>query len=253
MKSVVWWSIGLLFGTGDPHSKVLCGSEEMRPGQTCDRTQYGLTATETYEEKRQEAIDSANSFNGGGRWVTFGIGAGIAALCGWRLAIAIRRRASGARPVTPGRARTAGGLRPAARIRPGCRARARTADRLRSAAGIRPGCRARARTADQLRPAAGIRAAGIPAAGVPVRQDFPQQPEFAPAQGTQEQPGFAPEQRAQEQPGFAPPHGVPQQAALQQPGFAPAQGAHPQSGFAPAGIPATGGVPAARIRPSAGA
>jgi hypothetical protein len=103
VKSVVWWSIGLLFGlglvalglfgSGDPSSKVLCGSDEMRPGQTCDRTQYGQTTSETYEEKRQEAIDSANTFNGGGRWVTFGIGAGIAGLCGWRLVVAIRRRA----------------------------------------------------------------------------------------------------------------------------------------------------------------
>lgn len=110
MKSVVWWSIGLLFGlglvalglfgSGEPSSKVLCGSEEMRPGQTCDRTQYGQTTSETYEEKRQAAIDDAATFKGGGRWVTFGIGAGIAGLCGWRLVVALRRR--GAVPATPG-------------------------------------------------------------------------------------------------------------------------------------------------------
>jgi hypothetical protein len=110
VKSVVWWSIGLLFGlslvslglfgSGDPNSKVLCGSEEMRPGQTCERTQYGQTSTETYEEKRQESIDSANTFKNGGRWVTVGIGAGIGALCGWRLVVAVRRRArQGSGPV----------------------------------------------------------------------------------------------------------------------------------------------------------
>ncbi|WP_284747189.1 hypothetical protein [Amycolatopsis sp. RTGN1] len=110
MKSVVWWSIGLLFGlglvalglfgSGEPSAKVLCGSEEMRPGQTCDRTQYGQTTSETYEEKRQDSIDTANTFKNGGRWVTFGIGAGIGALCGWRLTVAIRRRAGqGSGPV----------------------------------------------------------------------------------------------------------------------------------------------------------
>ena len=108
MKSVVWWSIGLLFGlgmvalglfgSGEPSAKVLCGSEEMRPGQTCDRTQYGQTTSETYEEKRQDSIDTANTFKNGGRWVTFGIGAGIGALCGWRLVVAIRRRAGQAVP-----------------------------------------------------------------------------------------------------------------------------------------------------------
>ncbi|GLY41997.1 hypothetical protein Amsp01_080200 [Amycolatopsis sp. NBRC 101858] len=72
---------------------MLCGSEEMRPGQTCDRTQYGQTTSETYEQKRQDSIDTANTFKNGGRWVTFGIGAGIGALCGWRLVVAVRRRA----------------------------------------------------------------------------------------------------------------------------------------------------------------
>jgi hypothetical protein len=109
VKSVVWWSIGLLFGLGlmalglfgtGNSGKVLCGSEEMRPGQTCDRTQYGQTTSETYEEKHQEAIDDAKTFQGGGRWVTFGIGAGIAGLCGWRLVVAVRRRAGhGSGPV----------------------------------------------------------------------------------------------------------------------------------------------------------
>ncbi|MEV8610617.1 hypothetical protein AB0383_22245 [Amycolatopsis sp. NPDC051373] len=110
MKSVVWWSVGLLFGLGlmalgvfgtGSSGKVLCGSDEMRPGQTCDRTQYGVTSSETYEEKLQESIDDAKTFEGGGRWVTFGIGAGIAAACGWRLVVAIRRRANqGSGPVS---------------------------------------------------------------------------------------------------------------------------------------------------------
>ncbi|MET7997364.1 hypothetical protein ABZU76_41455 [Amycolatopsis sp. NPDC005232] len=89
-----------VFGTGSS-GKVLCGGDEMRPGQTCDRTQYGVTSSETYEEKLQESIDDANTFKGGGRWVTFGIGAGIAAACGWRLVVAIRRRANqGSGPVS---------------------------------------------------------------------------------------------------------------------------------------------------------
>ncbi|WP_328611834.1 hypothetical protein OG943_22845 [Amycolatopsis sp. NBC_00345] len=54
---------------------------------------YGQTSSETYEEKLQEAKDDAKTFQGGGRWVTFGIGTGIAAACGWRLVVAIRRRA----------------------------------------------------------------------------------------------------------------------------------------------------------------
>jgi hypothetical protein len=101
MKSVVWWSVGLLFGlglmalglfgSGQPSTKVLCGTEEMRPGQTCEKTMYGQTSSETYEQKLQQSIDDAKSFEGGGRWVTFGIGAGIAAGCGWRLVVAIRR------------------------------------------------------------------------------------------------------------------------------------------------------------------
>ncbi|MEU4672381.1 hypothetical protein AB0F91_31490 [Amycolatopsis sp. NPDC023774] len=109
MKSVVWWSVGLLFGLGlmalglfgtGSSGKVLCGSDEMRPGQTCERTQYGVTSSETYEEKLQESIEDEKTFEGGGRWVAFGIGAGIAAACGWRLVVAIRRRASqGAGPV----------------------------------------------------------------------------------------------------------------------------------------------------------
>ncbi|MEW2499732.1 hypothetical protein AB0878_04515 [Amycolatopsis sp. NPDC047767] len=111
MKSVVWWSIGLLFGlglvalglfgSGEPSTKVVCGGAEMRPGETCETTQYGLKSSKTYEEKLQESVDSAKSFEGGGRWVTFGIGAGIAALCGWRLVVAVRRRAGrGSGPVS---------------------------------------------------------------------------------------------------------------------------------------------------------
>ncbi len=109
MKSVFWWSVGLLFGLGlmaigvfgtGSSGKVLCGNDEMQPGQTCERTQYGQKSSETYEEKRQESIDAAKTFEGGGRWVTFGIGAGIAGLCGWRLVVAIRRRAGqGSGPV----------------------------------------------------------------------------------------------------------------------------------------------------------
>ncbi|GAA1960319.1 hypothetical protein [Amycolatopsis minnesotensis] len=101
MKSVVWWSIGLLFGlalmalgafgTGDSGG-VLCGSEAMRPGTYCETTSYGTKSRKSYEEKRQEAIDAANTFKSGGRWVTLGIGAVVAAGCGWRLAVAIRRR-----------------------------------------------------------------------------------------------------------------------------------------------------------------
>jgi hypothetical protein len=198
VKSVVWWSIGLLFGlglvalglfgTGDPNSKVLCGSDEMRPGQTCDRTQYGLTTSETYEEKRQEAIDSANSFNGGGRWVTFGIGAGIAGLCGWRLVVAIRRRA---RQAVPGQQVGFGppqGAGPVAQTVPG------------QQAGFAP-------------------PPGYAPQGYPVRQDFPQQP------GYQQQPGFAPPQGFGQQPGFAPPQGV-QQAPP--PGYQPPRGPYQQ-------------------------
>jgi hypothetical protein len=172
VKSVVWWSIGLLFGlglvsiglfgTGDPGSKVLCGSEEMRPGQTCERTQYGQTSTETYEEKRQESIDSANAFNNGGRWVTVGIGAGIGALCGWRLVVAVRRRAG------------------------------RTVPGQQTGFGPPPGY-----------PQQGYQPQGFPA-----RQDFPQQPGFPhqqqgfpPPQGFQQAPP----------PGYQPPRGPYQQ------------------------------------------
>ncbi|WP_326836442.1 hypothetical protein VSH64_16275 [Amycolatopsis rhabdoformis] len=117
MKSVVWWSIGALFGlalmalglfgSGSASGTVLCGSEHMKPGDTCERTQYGLTATETYEEKLQESVADAKTFEGGGRWVTFGIGTAIAGACGWRLVVAIRRRANrgsgaGVAPVGPG-------------------------------------------------------------------------------------------------------------------------------------------------------
>ncbi|SEP45910.1 hypothetical protein [Amycolatopsis saalfeldensis] len=103
MKSVIWWSIGLLFGLGlmaiglfgtmSDSDIVLCGSETMQPGETCETTTYGQKSSETYEEKLQESKDDKASFEGGGRWVTFGIGAGIGALCGWRLVVAIRRKA----------------------------------------------------------------------------------------------------------------------------------------------------------------
>jgi hypothetical protein len=177
VKSVVWWSIGLLFGlglvalglfgSGDPNSKVLCGSEEMQPGQTCDRTQYGQTTSETYEEKRQETIDSANTFNGGGRWVTFGIGAGIAGLCGWRLVVAIRRRAGQAVP------------------------------------GQQVG----------FGPPQGYAPQGFPARqDFPQQPGFQQQPGFAPPQGFQQQ-GFTPPQGVQQTPppGYQPPRGPYQQ------------------------------------------
>jgi hypothetical protein len=154
-ESVVWWSVGLLFGlglmalglfgSGEP-GKVLCGSEEMRPGQTCDRTQYGQTSSETYEEKRQEAIDDAATFKGGGRWVTFGIGTVIAGACGWRLVVAIRRRAGQ-------------GSGPVARTVPG------------QQAGFAP-------------------MPGHPPQGFPVRQDFPQQPGFQQQQGFPPPQGF---------------------------------------------------------------
>ncbi len=171
MKSVVWWSIGLLFGlslvalglfgSGEPSSKVLCGSEEMRPGQTCERTQYGQKTSETYEEKRQEAIDSANTFKNGGRWVTFGIGAGIGALCGWRLVVAIRRRA-GQGATVPGQQ-----------------------------TGFGP-------------------APGYPPQGFPARPDFPQQPGFPQQAGFQQQTGFQQQPSFPQQPGFSPPQIVPQ-------------------------------------------
>ncbi|WP_051124841.1 hypothetical protein [Amycolatopsis benzoatilytica] len=102
MKSVIWWSIGLLFGlglvaiglfsTGDTTGgKVLCGGEEMRPGTYCEETSYGQKSQHTYEEKLQDQIDSAKSFNNGGNWITAGVGGVIAAGCGWRLVVAIRR------------------------------------------------------------------------------------------------------------------------------------------------------------------
>ncbi|QWF83615.1 hypothetical protein [Amycolatopsis sp. CA-230715] len=101
MKSVVWWSVGLLiglalmalgaFGTVG-NGGVLCGSEAMRPGTYCETTSYGTKSRKSYEEKRQEAIDDANAFQSGGRWITLGIGAVVAAGCGWRLVVAIRRR-----------------------------------------------------------------------------------------------------------------------------------------------------------------
>ena len=175
MRSVVWWSIGLLFGlslvslglfgTGDPNSKVLCGGEEMRPGQTCERTSYGQKSSETYEEKRQESIDSANTFNNGGRWVTFGIGAGIGALCGWRLVIAIRRRAGqGSGPVArPVLAQQQPGFAPPP---------------------------------------------GYAPQGYPQQPGFPHQPGFP-----QQQPGFPPPQGFQQPPppGYQPPRGPYQQ------------------------------------------
>lgn len=192
MKSVIAWSIGLLFGLGlmalglfgtaDPTGgKVLCGSEEMRPGETCEKTQYGQKSTETYEEKRQEAIDDAKSFEGGGRWVTFGIGTVIAAGSGWRLVVAVRRRAKR-------------GSAPAAQTAPGF--------------GPQPG----------LQPQ-----------GYPVQQNFQPQQGFAPQQGfpapqpgfPQQQPGFAPPQ----QPGY------PQSGGFQQPpppGYQPPRGPHQQ-------------------------
>ncbi|WP_329064839.1 hypothetical protein [Amycolatopsis sp. NBC_01480] len=117
MKSVIWWSIGLLcglglmaiglFGTMSGTDIVLCGSEHMQPGETCETTSYGQKSSETYEEKLQESKDDKANFEGGGRWVTFGIGAGIGALCGWRLVVAIRRRAKqgsgpAAQAVAPG-------------------------------------------------------------------------------------------------------------------------------------------------------
>ncbi|WP_410641559.1 hypothetical protein [Amycolatopsis sp. lyj-346] len=195
MKSVVWWSVGLLFGlglmalglfgSGDPGSKVLCGSEEMRPGQTCDKTRYGQTSSETYEEKRQEAIDDAASFNGGGRWVTFGIGTVIAGACGWRLVVAIRRRA--------GR-----GSGPAART------------------------------------VQGQQAGFAPMPGHPP-QGFPQQPGFPQEQGYQQQPGFPQQQGYQQQPGFPQQQGYQQQPGFQQQGFPPPQGFQqpPPPGYGP--------------------
>jgi hypothetical protein len=117
MKSVIWWSIGLLFGlamvalnlfyksTGD--DIVLCGSERMQPGETCETTTYGQKSSETYEEKLQKSKDDQASYDAGGKWVQLGVEAGISALCGWRLVVAVRRRArqgSGAvaQTVTPG-------------------------------------------------------------------------------------------------------------------------------------------------------
>ncbi|MFI5610662.1 hypothetical protein [Amycolatopsis sp. NPDC051903] len=178
MKSVVWWSVGLLFGLGllalglfgsGGSTKVLCGTEEMQPGQTCEKTQYGLTSSETYEEKLQESIDDGKSFEGGGRWVTFGIGAGIAAACGWRLVVAIRRRANqGSGSV----AQTVPGQQP----------------------GFAP-------------------PPGFPQQGFPVRQDFQQQPGFPQQPGFQQQSGFQPPRGFQQppSPGSQPPQGPHQQ------------------------------------------
>ncbi|WP_206788885.1 hypothetical protein [Amycolatopsis sp. MtRt-6] len=175
MKSVVWWSVGLLFGLGlmalglfgsGGSGKVLCGGEEMRPGQTCEETRYGQTSSETYEEKRQEAIDDAATFKGGGRWVTFGIGTVIAGACGWRLIVAIRRRAGqGSGPVA------------------------------QTAPGQQPG----------FVPPPGYPAQGYPAQGLPAHQNFPQQPGFQ-QPGFQQQPGFPPPQGFQQPPppGYGP-------------------------------------------------
>ena len=150
MKSVVWWSVGLLFGLGlmalglfgsGGSGKVLCGGEEMRPGQTCAKTRYGQTTSETYEEKRQQALDDAATFKGGGRWVTFGIGTVLAGACGWRLIVAIRRRAGqGSGPVAP------------------------------TVPGQQPGF--------------------VPPPGFPAQQHFPQQPGFPQQQGFPPPQGF---------------------------------------------------------------
>ncbi|MFJ7216606.1 hypothetical protein [Amycolatopsis sp. NPDC098790] len=194
MKSVVWWSVGLLFGlgfmalglfgSGEPSGKVLCGSEEMRPGQTCDRTQYGQTTSETYEEKRQEAIDDAATFKGGGRWVTFGIGTAIAAACGWRLVVAVRRR-SGAGSV----AQAVPGQQPGFGPPPGYPAQDHPVQTYPA----------------QAFSAQSSPVQGYPPHGHPAQQDLRQQPGFAPAQG------FPPPQGVQQPPGYQPPRGPHQQ------------------------------------------
>lgn len=168
-----------LFGSGEPSDKVLCGSEEMRPGQTCDRTQYGQTTSETYEEKRQESIDAAATFKGGGRWVAFGIGAGIAGLCGWRLVVAIRRKAGrGPGPVVG----TVSGQQPGFAPQPGY--------------PQQPGFQ---QQGFQQQP-------GFPPQG------FQQQPGLPP-QGFQQQQGFPPPQGFPQSPppGYQPPPGPRQQ------------------------------------------
>ncbi|UKD59109.1 hypothetical protein L3Q65_21070 [Amycolatopsis sp. FU40] len=105
MKSVIGWSIGLLLGLGliaigafyTPSGpvRVLCGIEDMSPGTYCETTTYGQKSRQSYEEKLREATDTRNSLTPGSRWVTIGIGAVFAIPCGWRLVIAIRRKAKG--------------------------------------------------------------------------------------------------------------------------------------------------------------
>lgn len=213
MKSVVWWSIGLLCGLGlmaiglfgtVGSDIVLCGSERMQPGQICESTQYGQKSSKSYEEKLQESIDADRAFQNGGRWVTFGIGAGIAAACGWRLTVAIRRRV---------RQGSGGAGVPGQQV----------------GFGTPPGVAPQGEFSSQ---------------GVPVGQDYPQQQGFQ-QPGFQQQPGFAPreefapqgrnfsQQPGFQQQGFAPQGEFPQQGVSAQQDFPPQPGFQQQPGFAP--------------------
>ncbi|WP_326835603.1 hypothetical protein VSH64_11845 [Amycolatopsis rhabdoformis] len=222
MKSVIWWSIAVLFGLGlvanglfytpSPDGKVVCGSEEMRPGDTCERTQYGVTSTETYDEKLRDSIDNAKSFNGGGRWVSVGIGTGIAGLAGWRLVVALRRRARlGSGPVNQGAAGHQAGFAPPPGFAP--------QDQFSAPGQVNPAQVNPAQfnpqqfNAAQSDPAAFTPPAPFdpqgqfPPQAAPVWQDSPQQPGFQPqAAYPQQQPGF-PQQQGFPPPGYQPPSG----------------------------------------------
>lgn len=103
MKPIIWWSVGIVAGLlmavggliggvlSKPPGQVMCGSEVMTPGDTCEEKRKGSHTTYSYEEMKDK--NASDPVVGGVVGMAFGLG--LAGLGSVKLVQAVRRRRGG--------------------------------------------------------------------------------------------------------------------------------------------------------------
>jgi hypothetical protein len=197
--------LGLGSGVGVNDGRVMCGSEEMSPGDVCEETRRGVSmGTRTYEEMKADAEAGQQTFDSWGRWALLGGGLALTVLGAFGIVRLRRERASGG--AAQGSPQVAAPGYPPAQPQSGF-------------PPAQPPGHPPAQAPPGYPPVPAQQRPGFPQPGHPPAQHqpgFPQQrnPSAQPAPG-QHQPGFpqqgqtAPGQHQQGQPPFPPPNRQP--------------------------------------------
>jgi len=88
--------LSLSTGAGVNDGRIMCGGDEMYPGDVCEETRGGATVdTKTYEEMRTSNENGQRVFNSWGRWALLGGGLVLVVLGGVGIVRVRRQRAAG--------------------------------------------------------------------------------------------------------------------------------------------------------------